>query len=63
MSALEDPGWDDLGTPHLDEATAARLVENLSSTADPRDIRALAAKRDALLTAVVAATHGHGASH
>ncbi|NNN29376.1 3-hydroxyacyl-CoA dehydrogenase [Streptomyces sp. S3(2020)] len=51
--------WDDLGRPHLDEATAARLVNGLSAAADPDRISGLAAKRDALLTAVVAATHGH----
>ncbi|MFJ9713659.1 3-hydroxyacyl-CoA dehydrogenase NAD-binding domain-containing protein [Streptomyces sp. NPDC101234] len=50
--------WDDLGRPHMDDATAARLVEGLSAVADRDDITALAAKRDDLLTAVVAATHG-----
>ncbi|MGI5460426.1 3-hydroxyacyl-CoA dehydrogenase NAD-binding domain-containing protein [Streptomyces sp. CA-249302] len=52
--------WDDLGRPHLDDATAARLVEGLSVVADQDDIRTPAARRDALLTAVVAATHGTG---
>lgn len=48
--------WDDLGRPHLDDATAKRLVEGLSVAA-PDGIDGLAAKRDMLLTAVVAATH------
>ncbi|MFJ3667336.1 3-hydroxyacyl-CoA dehydrogenase NAD-binding domain-containing protein [Streptomyces sp. NPDC090106] len=50
--------WDDLGRPHLDQATTARLVEGLSAATDPEGIRDLAAERDALLTAVVVATHG-----
>lgn len=50
--------WDDLGTPHLDDDTAARLVEGLASPSDPDSIQKLAAERDAMLTAVVAATHG-----
>ncbi|MEU1513842.1 3-hydroxyacyl-CoA dehydrogenase NAD-binding domain-containing protein [Streptomyces sp. NPDC005811] len=54
--------WDDLGRPRLDEATVARLVEGLSSAGDPDGIRGLAARRDSLLTAVVAATHGHPAA-
>ncbi|MFJ9631757.1 3-hydroxyacyl-CoA dehydrogenase NAD-binding domain-containing protein [Streptomyces sp. NPDC101175] len=52
--------WDDLGTPRLDDATAASLVEGLSAATNPEGIRALAAQRDALLTAVVSATHGTG---
>lgn len=48
--------WDDLGRPHLDDATASRLVEGLSA-ATPESIDSLATKRDLLLTAVVAATH------
>jgi 3-hydroxybutyryl-CoA dehydrogenase len=52
--------WDDLGHPHLDDATAQRLVDGLSSGARSRSIDDLAAERDALLTAVVAATHPRG---
>ena len=55
--------WDDLGEPHLDSATAARLVAGLTADPTPGGIEALAAERDALLTAVVAATHGDGTSH
>ena len=44
--------WDDLGTPHLDEATAARLVEELAADAS---IESLSEHRDALLTALIAA--------
>jgi carnitine 3-dehydrogenase len=49
--------WDDLGTPHLDDETAKRLADGLSAAKLP-EIEALAADRDRLLTAVVAATHG-----
>lgn len=49
--------WDDLGTPHLDDETASRLTDGLSAAQLP-EIEALAAERDRLLTAVVAATHG-----
>lgn len=49
--------WDDLGTPRLDAATATRLVEGLAENADAADIGRLAARRDALLTQVIAATH------
>lgn len=48
--------WADLGDPRLDDATAERLVEGLF--VDTREsIDSLVAKRDAHLTAVVAATH------
>jgi len=48
--------WDDLGTPKLDEPTIANLVAgfNASNTENFAD---MAAKRDALLAEVVAATH------
>ena len=49
--------WDDLGAPHLDEATTARLVEGLRVVTDTTTHDELAARRTALLTAVVAATH------
>jgi 3-hydroxyacyl-CoA dehydrogenase len=48
--------WDDLGQPQLDQATADRLVEGLSSGPALGDIESLTAKRDRLLTAVIAAT-------
>jgi carnitine 3-dehydrogenase len=47
--------WDDLGRPHLDQATADRLVEGLSSGRALGDLESLAAKRDRILTAVIAA--------
>lgn len=47
--------WDDLGSPRLDPATVARLVAGLADVPSYDD---LAARRDELLTAVVAATHG-----
>ncbi len=46
--------WDDLGTPHLDAETAARLVAGLSARNE--DIPTLAALRDERLAAVIAAT-------
>jgi carnitine 3-dehydrogenase len=49
--------WDDLGRPHLDDATAARLVEGVTVAAGSRSVKALAARRDEVLTAVVASTH------
>lgn len=51
--------WDDLGSPHLDEATAARLVAGLAE--DPRNaiaaIPELEAERDLKLAEVIVATH------
>lgn len=49
--------WDDLGTPHLDDATVARLVDGMGETTSVVSYGELVARRDALLTAVVAATH------
>lgn len=49
--------WDDLGQPHLDSATAARLVEGLSGVTSKNSNAELVARRDELVTAVVAATH------
>lgn len=51
--------WDDLGEPHLDDATARRLIDGLSTGTAAHDVAELASRRDALLTAVVAATHGN----
>jgi 3-hydroxyacyl-CoA dehydrogenase len=48
--------WDDLGRPHLDEATRDRLVQGLSSGRASGDVEHLTAKRDELLIAVIAAT-------
>jgi hypothetical protein len=48
--------WDDLGQPHLDQATADALAQGLSSSPALGDIDSQAAKRDRLLTAVIAAT-------
>lgn len=47
--------WDDLGTPHLDPATVERLVSGFG-TSTTEEFHALTARRDTLLTAVVAAT-------
>lgn len=46
--------WDDLGTPHLDAETAARLTDGLART---ESVGVRAARRDRTLTEVVAATH------
>jgi carnitine 3-dehydrogenase len=53
--------WDDLGQPHLDPATSGRLVDGLGSISDAHTVDDLSTRRDAVLTAVVAATHGPGA--
>jgi 3-hydroxybutyryl-CoA dehydrogenase len=47
--------WADLGAPQLDEETVARLVDGLSSVTDRESMDELAARRDALLQAVIAA--------
>jgi 3-hydroxyacyl-CoA dehydrogenase len=49
--------WDDLGTPHLDDATAKRLVAGLEEATATTSYADLAARRDELVTSVVAATH------
>jgi carnitine 3-dehydrogenase len=49
--------WDDLGTPHLNDATVARLVAGLTEVTDTTSYADLVAHRNALVTAVVAATH------
>jgi 3-hydroxyacyl-CoA dehydrogenase len=48
--------WDDLGQPHLDQATSDRLVDGLASERALGDIDSLAAERDRIVTAVIAAT-------
>ena len=48
--------WDDLGHPHLDAATSKKLVDGLPSDPASEAIDDLAAKRDRLLAAVIAAT-------
>ncbi|HET7069253.1 MAG TPA: 3-hydroxyacyl-CoA dehydrogenase NAD-binding domain-containing protein [Nocardioides sp.] len=49
--------WDGLGNPRLDEATVSRLVEGVRQVVGDTPYAELTARRDALLTAVVAATH------
>ncbi|MFC7493424.1 MULTISPECIES: 3-hydroxyacyl-CoA dehydrogenase NAD-binding domain-containing protein [unclassified Nocardioides] len=49
--------WDDLGQPHLDAATTARLVAGMAEAAGTTPYADLAARRDAGVAAVVAATH------
>jgi carnitine 3-dehydrogenase len=53
--------WDDLGTPHLDDETVKRLVDGLSEVIDTTSYDELAARRNALVAAVVAATHPRNA--
>jgi 3-hydroxybutyryl-CoA dehydrogenase len=49
--------WDDLGQPHLDANTVARLVAGMGEVTSATSYADLAARRDALVTAVIAATH------
>jgi 3-hydroxyacyl-CoA dehydrogenase len=46
--------WDDLGRPHLDEQTAARLVDGLAA-ARTADLDSLAEQRDAIVVAAIVA--------
>jgi carnitine 3-dehydrogenase len=48
--------WDDLGRPYLDPETADRLVQGLASTTATQSVDDLAARRDDLITAFVAAS-------
>ncbi len=48
--------WEDLGTPVLDEQTAHRLVEGLSSATRGRSVEELSGRRDAALAAAIRAT-------
>ena len=49
--------WDDLGKPYLDPTTVTRLVEGMRPVTGSTPYDELAAQRDALVTALVAATH------
>lgn len=51
--------WDDLGTPHLNEDVAAQLTAGVAEEANGEDAAALSARRDALITAMLAAAHPH----
>jgi carnitine 3-dehydrogenase len=53
--------WDDLGDPRLDDATAAELVHGITESTTA-GVAELVVKRDALLTEVIAATHGRSTS-
>lgn len=48
--------WDDLGSPRLDDETVDRLVAGLAEVNEREPMAELAARRDAMLTAVIAAT-------
>jgi len=48
--------WDGLGQPHLDDATRAALVAGMAEAAAGQDVAELAARRDALITAMQKAT-------
>ncbi len=48
--------WDDLGRPYLDPETADRLVQGLAPTTASQSVDDLAARRDDLITAYVAAS-------
>lgn len=49
--------WEDLGNPRLDPETVARLVDGMTPVTSTVPYAELAAKRDALVKAVVVATH------
>jgi 3-hydroxybutyryl-CoA dehydrogenase len=48
--------WDDLGTPHLDPETAAKLIEGVAEEANGASLAELAGKRDTLISAILQAT-------
>ncbi|MEM7499911.1 MAG: 3-hydroxyacyl-CoA dehydrogenase NAD-binding domain-containing protein [Pseudomonadota bacterium] len=48
--------WDDLGSPRMDETTATRLTEGVSSACDAASQSTLSGKRDALILAMLQAT-------
>jgi carnitine 3-dehydrogenase len=52
--------WDDLGRLHLDQETVDRLVEGLAPVTATQSVDHLAARRDELIAAFVAATRGTG---
>lgn len=52
--------FDNLGQPHLDEATAKRLVDGLRTTSDAHSVDGLSRQRDALLTSMISLAHGGG---
>lgn len=47
--------WDDLGTPRLDDATVARLVDGAEAAAEGASHAELSARRDAMITAILKA--------
>jgi 3-hydroxyacyl-CoA dehydrogenase len=49
--------WEDLGDPHLDAETITRLAAGMAPVTDAVPYAELAARRDSLVAAVVAATH------
>ena len=51
--------WDDLGDPRLDEATVQQLVSGVADATEGRSIADLAAARDSLIAAIVAARRQH----
>jgi carnitine 3-dehydrogenase len=53
--------WDDLGQPRLDGPTVERLVDGMAQAIGSETTDAMAARRDAVLTAVIAATHPRNA--
>jgi carnitine 3-dehydrogenase len=51
--------WDDLGRPHLDQDTVERLVDGLAAGTAGQSVDDLAARRDDLVRAFVAAARAH----
>lgn len=52
--------WDDLGDPRFDQATIDRLVAGVHDVVGDTPYAELTARRDEVLTAVIAATHPSG---
>lgn len=50
--------WDDLGTPHLNAKTRARLSEGVADAIDGRTVQELSVQRDALLVALLKSSQG-----
>ena len=53
--------WSDLGDPRLDGPTIQLLADAMAESLGDETLSDLATRRDATLTAVIAATHSHRA--
>ena len=48
--------WDDLGSPHVDDAMRKQLIDGILEATDGRAPATLSAERDALLLGILKAT-------